>query len=191
MRTRASVDRVVVKTAKPTNTPPPETIEPVDDQLTLLRLGVTENVEQGGFSFRPIVGYEMRLGKRQATMTSDDGEVIVSLSGIHVQKIDDIETVLAKLLGNMSETIQELDAGEPYPFMIDGGQGLAVDMYGKLRGERINGRIAIISPRNELLFYAITISVDGPSQRSWESRGRPVFDTVVGTIDFLDPQDLP
>jgi hypothetical protein len=191
MRTRASVDRVVVKTAKPTNTPPPEIIEPVDDQLTLLRLGVTENVEQGGFSFRPIVGYEMRLGKRQATMTSDDGEVIVSLSGIHVQKIDDIETVLAKLLGNMSETIQELDAGEPYPFMIDGGQGLAVDMYGKLRGERINGRIAIISPRNELLFYAITISVDGPSQRSWESRGRPVFDTVVGTIDFLDPQDLP
>ncbi len=187
VKTRTPVEIEAVKTesrVKPTRTPTPE-----ESPLSMILLGASENVEGGGFSFRPIIGFKKKVSNREATLTSRDGGVIISLSGIPVHKVDRLEQVLDKLLGKMSDTIQDLYASDPYPVQIDGGKGLAVDLRGKLQGETVNGRLAIVTPYDELLFYALAFSVDGSDGQSWESRGQRVYDTVIRWIDFFEPQE--
>jgi hypothetical protein len=173
---------------------PSATIAPTatSNQITLedlpIRLGESKSVEDGGFSFRTIIGYNTELSRRQATLISDDGEVVLSLSGIPVHNVGDLNSVMERFLDKMSETIREFESGQPYPINIDGDRGLAAEVTGEMGGEEVVGRVAIVAPTDEQLFYALAITLDGPTGRGWESRGMPVFETVIETIDFFEPR---
>lgn len=189
VKTRTPVEIGAAKTpirVKPTRTPTPT---PDDTSLSMILLGASEIVEGGGFSFRPVIGFKKKIDNREATLTSRDGGIIISMSGIPVHKVGRLESVLENLLNKMADTIQELNASEPYPIQIDGGQGLAVDLRGKLRGETVEGRLAIVTPYDELLFYALAFSVDGTEGQGWETRGQAVYNSVIRWIDFNQPPE--
>jgi len=187
LRTRTPVTPEATKPAKPempTSTPTPTQI---DDTMSMILLGASQSVTEGRFSFRPIIGFKKKVSNREAVLTSRDGGVLISLTAIPVHNVGRLEPVLEKLLRKMAETIQELDASSPYPVEIDGGPGLAVDLRGKIRGEAVAGRLALVTPSSELLFYALAISVEGSDGQSWESRGQAAYNSVIRWIDFLEP----
>jgi hypothetical protein len=152
----------------------------------IVQLGDLQSVTDGGFSFRTIEGYKTEVLMRRATLTSAEGDVVVSLSGVPVHSVGDLHRVMEQFLEKIRETISQFSSGAPYTVAIDGDSGLAADVRGAMGGERISGRVLIVAPNDERLFYALAISINGPSGRGWETKGQPVFESVIGTINFLE-----
>jgi hypothetical protein len=155
----------------------------------VLQLGIPQSVIDGGFSFRSILGYKTEILPRRATLTSKEGDVVLTLTGAQVHSVGDLESLMDQFLVKFAETIHGFKAGAPYPFTIDGDPGLAADVDGEMGGERVSGRVVIVAPNNERLFYALAIAINGPSGHGWESKGQPVFNTVIETIRFLESDE--
>src|SRR4030067_1222342 len=69
---------LATSTPLPTETLPP-TSTPTEKRELIL--GAPENVPDGGFSFRPLVGYDVNVFPGQVTLVSQDGYIIFSLAG--------------------------------------------------------------------------------------------------------------
>ena len=166
---------------------PTQVIEPLATSRSPLRLGATIPIQEAGFSFQPPIGYEERYQPGQVTLTSEDEDIILSLIGSPIRRIPDLELVLNRFIEVISETFQEFDTGEPYPYTIGGSVGLAVDVNGEWSKTPVEGRITIVSPNEEQLFYAFAISANGDDGRGWEPKGRQAFDAVIDSISFFKP----
>ena len=188
----AAPEPTPTNTAAPELTPtrtliPPQVSVPIATSRSPLRLGAAIPVQEAGFSFQPLIGYEERYQPGQVTLTSEDEDIILSLIGSPIRRIPDLEKVLNRFIEVISETFQEFDTGEPYPYTIGGSVGLAVDVNGEWSETPIEGRITIVSPNEEQLFYAFAISANGDDGRGWEPKGRQAFDAVIDSISFFEP----
>ena len=172
----------------PTRTSMPTRVfEPIATSRSPLRLGAAIPVQEAGFSFQPPIGYEERYQPGQVTLTSEDEDIILSLIGSPIRRIPDLEKVLNRFIEVMSETFQEFDTGDPYPFTIGGTVGLAVDVNGEWSETPIEGRITIVAPNEEQLFYAFAVSANGDDGIGWEPKGRQAFDAVIDSVSFFEP----
>ena len=166
---------------------PTQVFEPIATSRSPLRLGAAIPVQEAGFSFQPPIGYEERYQPGQVTLTSEDEDIILSLIGSPIRRIPDLEKVLNRFIEVISDTFQEFDTGDPYPYTIGGTVGLAVDVNGEWSETPVEGRITIVSPNEEQLFYAFAISANGDDGRGWEPKGRQAFDAVIDSISFFEP----
>lgn len=152
-----------------------------------LELGETRTVPEAGFTFRPLVGFEVRLGEGQATMVSQDGSIIVTFSGAPNPSIISLEGAMDRLLAGVADEFKDFEASDPYPITVDDSQGLAANVTGKLLGEPVNGRVAIVAPAGLHVFYAIGFALDRQNENRWEDEGEKVFEFLMDSITFVDP----
>jgi hypothetical protein len=150
-------------------------------------LGEEQSVGGGGFSFRPVVGYQVTLKTGQATLISTDGTIIFSLAGGSAPSANAIEGVMDRLMAGVSEEFEEFEAGEPFPITVDDSRGLAADVTGELIGKPITGRMAVVAPAGTQIFYAFAFTVEGPEGDRWRTEGNEVFEAVIESVDFFDP----
>jgi hypothetical protein len=47
--------------------------------------------------------------------------------------------------------------------------------------------VVVIAPSNEVLFYALGISISEETEDRWEPKGRQAFEAVVDSITFFKP----
>lgn len=185
-------------TEKPTSTPTPEitvepTIEPTQPEGPLatarqpLRLGRIEIIEEGGFSFRGLVGYDASYQRTQVTLTSDDGDTVVSLIGGRSDRLEDLEADLNHFIEIISLNVVEFNTGQSYQYLIDGIPGLAAEVTGVWGETHVTGRILIVAPSGDQLFYALAISPDTTTGEGWEPQGRQAFDAIINSISFHEP----
>jgi hypothetical protein len=150
-------------------------------------LGDIRTVREGGFSFRPVVGYEVKTKSGQATLISQDGNFVFSLAGSPTPNANTLEGVIDRLLAGVSEQFEGFESSDPYPITIDDSSGLAADVSGELVGKPIAGRVAVVAPAGTQIFYAVGFTVDVTDEQRWEAEGSEVFDAVIDTVDFFDP----
>jgi hypothetical protein len=181
-----------------TSTPTPAiTIEPDETQVTspiatarkILRLGTMTSLREAGFSFRPPLGFIERYQYGQVTLTSDDGGTVLSLIGGRSINGEDTESDLFNFAELISDTFQELNIGTPYQFLVEDVEGLATDVDGIWGDSTVSGRIVVISPDEEQIFYALAISSSNTSRGGWEPEGRQVFEAVLGSVTFFPPAE--
>ena len=185
-------------TEKPTSTPTPEptlepTIEPTQPEGPLatarppLRLGRIEIIEEGGFSFRGLVGYDASYQRTQVTLTSDDGDTVVSLIGGRSDRLEDLEADLNHFIEIISLNVVQFNTGESYQYLIDGIPGLAAEVTGVWGETHVTGKVLIAAPSEDQLFYALAISPDTTTGDGWEPQGRQAFDAIMNSISFHEP----
>ena len=184
-------------TEKPTSTPTPEpTIEPTIEPTQSgplatarkpLRLGRVEIVAEGGFSFRGLIGYDATYQRTQVTLTSDDGDTVVSLIGGRSDRLEDLEADLNHFIEIISVNVVEFNTGSSYQYQVDGISGLAAEVTGVWGETQVTGRIIIAAPGEDQLFYALAISPDTTTGEGWEPQGRQAFEAIINSISFHEP----
>lgn len=185
-------------TEKPTSTPTPEptiepTIEPTRPNAPIatarqpLRLGRLEIIEEGGFSFRGVIGYDASYQRNQVTLTSSDGDTVVSLIGGRTDRSEDLEDDLNQFVEIISLNVVEFNTGSSYQYLVDGVPGLAADLTGVWGETQVTGKILIAAPSEDQIFYALAISPDTTTGEGWEPEGRQTFDAIINSISFHEP----
>ena len=180
-------------TLTPTSTPTPEpTPEPTQwtsptatARLPLL-LGKVEKIKEGGFSFRAPLGYESSYQRAQVTLTSDDGDTVVSLIGFRTEHSENLETDLERFAEIISTTLEEFTTGSTFQFMVDGTPGLAAEVTGMYGENPVSGRILVAAPNEIQLFYALAFSPDTATGEGWEPDGRQAFELMIDSITFYE-----
>jgi hypothetical protein len=145
-----------------------------------------EKIVDGGFSFRAPVGYESTYQEAQVTLTSDDGDTVVSLIGFRSELSENLETDLDRFAEIIATTLEEFNIGTTYEYVVDSTTGLAAEVNGVYGENPISGRILVAAPNDTQLFYALAISPDVPTGEGWEPEGRQAFELMLNAITFHD-----
>jgi hypothetical protein len=148
-------------------------------------MGDEYEVGDAGFAFRPVIGYDVKFLPGQATLVSEDGGIVLSLSGGNVPGAGALEGVLDRLLAEISKDFENFEASDPYPIAVDETNGLATDVRAELIGRPVAGRVVAAAPTDTQLFYAFVFTIQEPDRR-WESEGSGVFEAVIESIRFYD-----
>lgn len=165
-------------------------LRPIATARIPLRLGSLKTVTEAGFSFRPIIGYEENYQQGQVTLTSDDGDTVISFIGGQATNTEDLESVLESFAEILSErAFTEFNTGISYSVSIDSSPGLAAEVDGLWGENSIAGRIIVVSPTEGLAFYALAFSSSDLTGEGWEPQGRQAFEAVLRSVNFNNPVD--
>jgi hypothetical protein len=173
-------------TPTPTKTPTPTitpTIEPT------LALGEVEKVGAGGFSFQTTSGFQAQIREAQATISNLDGTILISLaSAPQKNSTQSLQTVLGNFLSNVAQDVGDFKSSQPETTSVDGIDGLTVGVTGILFGEEITGKIIVAGPERSRFFFAFGLAVNGANGKRWETQGSKVFEAVLGSVKFFEPE---
>lgn len=176
--------------ATPTDIPESnQVLGPIATARLPLRLGTLKTVAEAGFSFRPIVGYEERYQQGQVTLTSDDGDTVLSFIGGQTTSTEDLESIFENFIEILSASFVEFNTGLSYSVTFDSSPGLAAEVDGMWGENPIAGRIVVVAPSEGLVFYALAFSSSNPNSEGWEPQGRQAFEAVIRSVNFIDPVD--
>ena len=174
-------------TLEPTPIPVIPSTGPIATSKTPLRLGRNEILPEGGFSFRFPIGYKTNNQTNQVTMTSDDGDTVFSLLGGKMDREDELIADFEQFVELISLTLDEFKADESYQYTVGGMPGLAAEVSGLYGEVQITGRILVVAPAEDQIFYALAISPDIDTGEGWEPEGRQAFEAVIRTVTFFEP----
>ena len=178
-------------TSTPTLEPTPEPVivstGPIATAKPPLRLGRQQIMYEGGFSFKAPVGYQTNYQTNQVTMTSVDEDTVFSLLGGKMDREDELIADFEHFVELISLTLDEFKANESYQYVIGGLPGLAAEVSGFYGESKVTGRILVVAPSEDQIFYALAISPDIDNGEGWEPEGRQAFEAVIRTVAFFEP----
>lgn len=173
-------------TIEPTPEPTQRT-GPLTTAVIPLRLDRPQKIEEGGFSFRPPIGYAVVYRPNQATLTSADQDTVFTLLGGRVEREEELEADFQEFIDVIANQLEEFRTDEFDAFPVDGKPGLAARVTGKYGETQITGLILIVAPSEDQLFYALVIAPDTDSGQGWEPEGRQAFNAIINSITFFEP----
>ena len=179
-------------TPKPTNTPQPtNTPKPTETPVPLptLSLGKAQVVTAGGYSFRPVLGYDTNVKNGNVSITDKAGRLIIAMSGVTANSsrksageiMDDFMDAVAKAAHG------EFNKGAPHKITIGGVDGIAVDVTGTLSDKPLRGQSVIVMPSKTQFLYGLAVSNTGADKMLWEKEGSRVFSAVLNSVKFVEP----
>lgn len=145
-----------------------------------LQFGEEVLIEESGFSFRPLIGFELEIDG-SVYMYSEDGSMEISLCGgelkdnISITELND--DLAAKFMAGVGE-FQLIEAGID---TIQSTSGFLNEIqFVNADEEQGLGRALICSPYlNQYFFILATASAD-----YWQARGQKIFDAFKSQIEF-------
>ena len=136
-------------------------------------------VEEAGFSFQPIIGFELEVD-RSVYMYSDDGKLEISLVGGYLKEDKSITELNDTLAGEFMENFDTFK-------LIETGTDTIQDVTGFLnRIEFVNaeeeglGCAMICSPYLNQYFFILVIA----SSEYWQNHGQAVYEALKTQIRF-------
>jgi len=158
--------------------PQPEP-SPSDPEQPNYRLGGEIDVEDGGFIFRPIEGFELEID-RTVYMYSEDGNIEISLVGGRLKdgaSIAEMNNTLASEFMENFDRSQVEDAGTS---TIQEITGFLNELHFVNAEEEGRGVALTCSPHINQYFFILVIS----SADFWESQGKAAFEALKSEIHF-------
>ena len=162
------------------NTPDQNTNPPLTIQF-----GEEIFLEEAGFSFCPIVGFELEVDG-SVYMYSEDGNVEVSMIGGKLENETTIAELNDELAADFMENFDEFSLHEAGKDTIQGITGFLNTINFYNAEEEGVGRALICSPHINQFFFLLVIS----SAEHWEQIGDKVFTALKPQIHF-HPQFKP
>lgn len=182
-------------TAPPTATVTPSPLPPTQTAVKLATLppadeinfGAAIQVPEAGFSFKPPSGFQIRQISGQVTMTSIDGRLVISLSGIPILRVEDLDPIMHRFLDIVSQTFDEFHMVVCSPYRIGATNGFSCNLQAKLENEPVSGMAIIAAPDEDQLFYALAFAVETTQGDEWKLRAGPVTEKILDNITFFKP----
>jgi hypothetical protein len=120
-------------------------------------------------------------------MSDKSGELIISLNGIpYIASSYTLETFLDKYIAEMASRGGSFDKGEPYEIVIDGIQGIAIDLTGTFLDLPIAGRAIAISPGRDFIVFGLAMFNLSQRKNGWSESGSQDFDAILQSIRFKE-----
>ncbi|MBW8012573.1 MAG: hypothetical protein FVQ83_15265 [Chloroflexi bacterium] len=165
-------------TSTSTNTPEPTATA----TRTVPFLRDVQVVEEAGFSFQSIIGFSVSIRPNQATIASPDEKFLLTMLINAGPDQISLEGAMEDITQAAANDFGDFETGEPYEYIIDGFNGIAVDVSGILFGNETNGRFVIVNPGGNRFFHAAGVAnVD-----RWEMEGSEIFDLIMGSVTIFD-----
>jgi len=157
-----------------TNTPKQNPTPPQDPQF-----GEEMILEEAGFSFRPILGFELEVDG-SVYMYSDDGNLEISMIGGELDYDTSVAELNDQLAAEFMENFDEFSLTEAGKDTIQGITGFLNEIRFLNAEEEGLGRALICSPHINQFFFLLVIS----SAEYWEQIGHNVFSALKAHIHF-------
>ncbi len=148
------------------------------DELTL-RFGDEIEMEESGFSFRPISGFELEIDG-SVYMYSEDGNLEISIMGGDLPEGTSIAELNDDLAAEFMENFDTYDLFNAGTDSIQGITGFLNDIQFFNAEEEGSGRALICSPYVGQYVFLLMIA----SAEFWRSRGEHVFNALKSQIHF-------
>lgn len=188
-------ENTVTAAMTPTSSPTPydEALMPVAGSGILL--GEAYRVNEGGYEFKMISNlaspeeiYQLDVQGSQVTISSQDEGLLISLiSNANTQSLSAGEC-LQQVLDGMGADVEEFQAEAAQVAYFGGTAGLKVDISGFMFEQPFMGRLAAAMPWEGGCFSAIGIALEGESTQRWQLEGEAVFETVMHSLSFFEPE---
>ena len=143
------------------------------------RFGAEIELEEAGFSFQPISGFELEVDG-SVYMYSEDGNLEVSLVGGMLGEQTSIADLNDELAGEFMENFDEFHLTEAGTDTIQDITGFLNQIRFTNTGEEGRGCALICSPYVNQYFFILVIS----SAEHWEARGEAVYQALKSRIRF-------
>jgi len=171
---------VLIDTPKPSNTstPVPPTPIPIEEFIEL---------KSGGFSLIVQPDLEFDIDDFSITLSDHRGDLVISLNGKpYIESNYTLESFLGKYVDEIAGRGGVLIPSDPYDIIIDGIDGIAVDLSGIFLGAPIAGKAIIISPGKDFVFFGLGMSNQSSHENSWGESGSLIFETLIDTVKFKE-----
>ena len=140
--------------------------------------------EMGGFACQPIPDYTVEEAFGFASMEAPDADPDLGPSVLLIGSAGEEDSTVEALYNDFVDTLEEgIELSEPREITVDGAPGLVAEISGDSAGEAMAGRIVFVSvtPTHRFLMFGAA------STERWESELSPLFDAVVDSLTFFEP----
>jgi hypothetical protein len=170
-------------TLTPTNTPRPTSTPTIEPTLSL---GEPQVITEGGYSFRPPLGYDVDVQGAQVGVFDKAGTIIISIYGAttNPQNLSADEILEEFLAGIFKKGDGKYEKENQHVIILDGIEGLAYDLTGDLFGSPLRGQAIVVMPNNNHFLFGLGIANTGRDKKRWENEGNKVFSGLLGSITF-------
>ncbi|HEY3311992.1 MAG TPA: hypothetical protein VGK00_10165 [Anaerolineales bacterium] len=147
-------------------------------------LGERQMVPAGGYSIQVPVNLDIKINNEQTVVSNQDDSLMI-IFGITPRKniTQTLKSGLAEFLYNM-KTIKSLKSAEAVPVQVNGSEGLAAEVTGKVLKLKGAGRVTLVEYGQRGFFYVIAFMADGPEGNRWETEGRKTYEAVLNALKF-------
>jgi len=172
-------------TLNPTKTPhPTSSFTLVSVTPTSILLPDIQSVDEGGFSFQPLAGFDSRSTAGQVTLFNQNEDIVFSLTGVEGRSYGQLVQVFTRFLSQVGENFKEFTAENQFPITVDGSPGIAVNIHGNLADEPVDGQVVVVAPSESQLFFAIALTTGNPDGQIWETEGKHLFEALLNSVNF-------
>jgi hypothetical protein len=156
-----------------------QTPEQHNPQPSDLHFGEEMILEEAGFAFQPILGFELEVDG-SVYMYSDDGNLEISLIGGELENEVSIAELNDALAADFMANFDEFQLSEAGKGDIRGITGFLIKIHFMNAEEEGQGQVLICSPHTNQFFFLLVIS----SADQWDQLGQPVFAALKKHIHF-------
>jgi len=136
-------------------------------------------IEESGFSFRPISGFELEIDG-SVYMYSEDGNLEITLMGGNLEEGTSIAELNDELAADFMENFDDFSLTKARTDAIQGVTGFAYKVCFHNAEEQGLGRALICSPSASQYFFILMIA----SADYWEAFGDRLFKTLKSNVRF-------
>lgn len=183
-------------TATPTATStPPPTATPIPT-ATQTQVPATPTptaelipVEEGGFSILVSRELETDLQGNTIGIFDQGSTLIISFTGTAYQETQyTLNDVIDQYLDELASKGGTFNQSEPSAVMVDGREGISVDLTGILFEAPIEGRAIAVSPAKDFIVFGLGISNLSEEEENWRKSGSVIFQELLDSLTFTEVQ---
>lgn len=146
----------------------------------------------GGYSFRPIQGYDYEINGPGIGVFDPDRNIIISLFGVTSYSGDQsAEELIDEFLGELeSRGTATFEKGEAYTVTVNTVVGTAFDLTGKMFDAAVEGQTILVMPSENQYLYGLAFANLETDRQRWKEEGARVFAALLESIEFIQVQQF-
>jgi hypothetical protein len=174
-----------------TVTPPPTLTATVVPTATITSTPAPQTaiINGNGFTLEVPVELDVEVKKQVVGIFDKPGTLIISLTRTPYDgSANELSDVIDEYLNGIAERGGEFIQSEPSPVMVDGVEGISVDLTGTLFDAPIEGRAIALSPEEDSVFFGMGLSNLSTDEELWQTSGSTIFQGLLDTLQFTTAQ---
>lgn len=177
-------------TVPPTSTPPPTaTPTPTPVPASPTPEAKLIDVKDGGFSILVPNNLDFDLNENTVGISDKDGMLLISFTGTPYEETNYTpRQVIDEFLNEVASRGGNFNQSEPSNIVIDGIEGISIDLTGDLFNAQIKGRAIAVSPAENFILFGLGVSNLSSDNENWEKSGSVIFQGLLDSIKFAGVQ---
>jgi hypothetical protein len=186
----------VFSTPEPTATPPPTSIftlapsEPIIATSTPeIQLGdLVELVVLEGFTVEVPFFYPYEIDNNIILIEDENNNFTMTIVGDSYDGKKPLTEIIKELLDALERRGARFERSEPKEIIIDGVQGISMEVFADIQEMRFQGLFYAVSPSPKFFLYGSAFSNIDTDNNLWKNEHEELVNTILSSIEFVDTE---